>query len=156
MAFEIAAPGVNPFEDRRRKPLETAPVPTEVKQSILSQLASQSGQALESLGLFLDTPGAIARGILAGDPASGFTFDSQRRVSGTELLEAYGLKPDDETLGGYGAGLAGFATEVVTDPLFLLQGGLGAMSTAAKAAGLIVESFAGNADNAVNATSLRK
>ena len=134
MAFEIAAPGVNPFEDRRRKPLETAPVPTEVKQSILSQLASQSGQALESLGLFLDTPGAIARGILAGDPASGFTFDSQRRVSGTELLDAYGLKPDDDTLGGYGAGLAGFATEVVTDPLFLLQGGLGAMSTAAKAA----------------------
>ena len=97
MAFEIAAPGVNPFEDRRRKLLETAPVPTEVKQSILSQLASQSGQALESLGLFLDTPGAIARGILAGDPASGFTFDSQRRVSGTELLDAYGLKPDDDT-----------------------------------------------------------
>ena len=132
MALEIAAPGVSPFEKRSKPTLET--VPPEVQQSILSQLASQSGQALESLGLLLDTPGAIARGILAGDPTSGFNFDSQRRVTGTELLDAYGLKPDDDTLGGYGAGLAGFATEVVTDPMFLFQGGLGAMSTAAKAA----------------------
>lgn len=89
---------------------------------------------LESLGLVLDTPGALARGVLAGDPLSGFNWNFDDRVSGKELLDTYGLKPSDKALGGYGAGLAGFATEVVTDPLFLFQMGAGAVSRAGKAA----------------------
>jgi len=38
------------------------------KGSLMAQLGQRSGQAIEALGLFLDTPGAIARGILAGGP----------------------------------------------------------------------------------------
>lgn len=109
-------------------------VDPEVEKDYLRRLASQSGQALESIGLVLDTPGAIARGVLAGDPLSGFAFDSDRRVTGTELLDAYGLKPSDDSLAGWGPGLAGFASEVALDPLWLFSFGLSAMPKAAKAA----------------------
>jgi len=105
-----------------------------VREETLRSLASRSGQALESLGLILDYPGAIARGVLAGDPLSGFAFDSDSRVSGKELLDAYGLNPGNEALGGWADDIAGFAAEVGTDPLWLLQMGAGVVPKAAKAA----------------------
>lgn len=85
----------------------------EEKKSLLAELGQRSGQAIEALGLLLDTPGAIARGLLAGDPASGFSFDRDRRVTGEELLASYGLKPENPYL----STASGFAAELVTDPL---------------------------------------
>lgn len=127
--------GANPFEPPKKKRQEQASeLPPEVFESALATLASRSGNMLENIGLVLDTPGALARGVLAGDPLSGFNWNFDDRVSGKELLDAYGLKPSDKALGGSGAGLAGFATEVATDPLFLFQMGAGAVSKAGRAA----------------------
>ena len=100
------------------------------KASLLSELGQRSGQAIEALGLLLDTPGAIARGFLAGDPLSGFSFDRQRRVTGEELLDSYGLKPDNP----YFSTPAGFAVELATDPLAYATFALGAGGKAAAAA----------------------
>jgi hypothetical protein len=106
--------------------------PTE-KRSLLAELGQRSGQAIEALGLALDTPGAIARGFLAGDPLSGFSFDRNTRVTGEELLDSYGLKPENPYL----STPAGFAAELITDPLayatFALQSGGRAAQAAAKA-----------------------
>lgn len=137
MPIPYAAGLSNPLEDlyksgggREKK----ARLPTTVREDLLSQLASRSGQTLENIGLILDTPGAIARGVLAGDPLSGFNFNYDDRVSGKELLESYGLSPGNEVLGGWGDDLAGFAAEVVTDPMWLFQAGLGVSTRAARAA----------------------
>ena len=43
------------------------------RDSMVSALARQAGGALEVTGKVLDYPGAIGRGILAGDPLSGFS-----------------------------------------------------------------------------------
>jgi hypothetical protein len=131
--------GVTPLAARLaasagRRDTAAPEVDPEVEQDYLRRLASQSGQALESLGLVLDTPGALARGVLAGDPLSGFAFDSDRRVTGTELLDSYGFKPSDDSLYGWGPGLAGFAAEVALDPLLLFSFGTSAMPKAARAA----------------------
>lgn len=102
----------------------------------LKKLARQSGQFIETLGLILDTPGAIARGYMAGDPESGFHFDSDRRVSGAELLESMGLRTENPYL----RAASGLGTEIVTDPLFWLSGPMNAVSKAgytAKQAGLL-------------------
>lgn len=130
------APGVNQYlvtDDGagQQIPAELTP---EQYQSTLAMLASRGVQTLENVGLLLDTPGALARGVLAGDPLSGLNWDFDKRTSGEELNEALGISPDKKALGGWGRGLAGFATEVITDPLFLFQGGLGAMGKAARAA----------------------
>lgn len=100
------------------------------KTSLLSELGQRSGQAIEALGLLLDTPGAITRGILAGDPFSGFTFDRERRVTGEELLDSYGLKPENP----YFSTPAGFAAELALDPLSWATFALGAGGKAAAAA----------------------
>lgn len=103
--------------------------PTE-RASLMADLGRRSGQAIEALGLFLDTPGAIARGFLAGDPLSGFSFDRDTRVTGEELLDAYGLKPRNSWLS---TGL-GFAAEVATDPLAYATFPLSAYGRAGSAA----------------------
>ncbi len=116
--------------------LEDEALTPEREKSLLRELASKTGQTIEQLGLLLDTPGAIARGVLAGDPYSGFSWDNERRVSGAELLESYGIRPKNPYL----KAAAGFGTEVVTDPLFWLSGPLTAVSEAgdaARAAGLL-------------------
>lgn len=106
------------------------------QQGLLGQLARESGQTLETIGMALDTPGAIARGILAGDPASGFAWDRDRRVTGEELLDQYNLKVENP----YISGAVGFGAEVLTDPLAYLSGPLTAYSKAglaARGAGLL-------------------
>ncbi len=100
------------------------------KSSLLSQLGQRSGQAIEALGLLLDTPGAIARGVLSGDPLSGFSFDRDTRVTGEELLDSYGLKPENPYL----STPAGFIAEVALDPLAYATFGLSSGNTAARAA----------------------
>jgi len=100
------------------------------RESALATLMSQAGSFVENLGLVLDTPGAIGRGILAGDPLSGLNFDSQKRVSPEELNDYYGLEIENPYL----RAAAGFATGIATDPLFLFGGGSRALSAAGAAA----------------------
>lgn len=98
----------------------------------LAQLSRNSGSMLETLNKTLDTPGAIARGIMAGDPWSGFSWDSDRRVSGEELLDSYGLLKKDQN--PYVRAGAGWLAEVATDPLTWLQLPMSALTKAGKAA----------------------
>ena len=123
-----------PRPRRSRTPKEY--LPQEEQESLLAQLARQSGSFVESLGLALDTPGAIARGILAGEPLSGFNWDSDKRVSGEELLSAYGIDSysGNKSLDSYLSVPIGLATEIVTDPLFAIGGPLKAYSKAGKIA----------------------
>lgn len=114
--------------------LET--LPQEQEDSLIQSLRRKSGQAIENLFLALDTPGAIARGFMAGDPLSGFSWDTERRVSGPELLQHFGINPTNP----YKRAIAGFSTELITDPTFWFSGGLSALSKggdAARAAGLL-------------------
>ena len=104
----------------------------EEEESWIKTLARNTGSALEQVGLFLDTPGAIARGVLAGDPLSGFNWDYDKRVSGEDLLKSYGLV--DEEKHPYLSAITGFATEVATDPLALVQFPMSALTKAGKAA----------------------
>lgn len=97
---------------------------------MLAALSKQSGQMLESLGLILDTPGAIARGVLAGDPLSGFSFDYDTRTSGEELLKSYGVDLENPIA----RTTAGLATEIATDPLAWFTGGASAINKAGRAA----------------------
>ncbi|NBV89561.1 MAG: hypothetical protein EBR88_08645, partial [Betaproteobacteria bacterium] len=105
-----AASGGGPAKSRRKEF-----IPEEDFNDELSQLMQTGGSAIEFIGKVLDTPGAIARGVLAGDPTSGFSWDSDRRVTGEELLDSYGLT--DENTNPYAKTALGFATEIVTDPL---------------------------------------
>ena len=107
-------------------------------ESYLSWLARQSGGAIETLGKALDTPGAIGRGLLAGKPGSGFSWDSDERVYGTDINRQIGLT-DERTNPWVEAGL-GLATEILTDPLAIISTPartVTAAGRAAKAAGLL-------------------
>lgn len=104
------------------------------KQDALRALGSSALNTVEVVGKVLDTPGAIGRGILAGDPLSGFSWD--RRVSGRDLLESYGLLNKDTN--PWLATGAGIAAEIATDPLAIFGlAPLRAAGKAAKAAGIL-------------------
>lgn len=67
-------------------------------------------EILGALGYLLDTPGAYTRGMIAGRPGE--------RVSGREMLEAYGLSANQE---GLDLGdVLGFGADVLVDPLNLM------------------------------------
>lgn len=67
-------------------------------------------EILGALGYLLDTPGAYTRGMIAGRPGE--------RVSGREMLEAYGLGANQE---GLDLGdVLGFGADVLVDPLNLM------------------------------------
>lgn len=135
MSLQPLSPG---FDLRTKKKSRSGAggLTPEQQASLLGELSRRSGQFIESLGLVLDTPGAIARGVLAGEPYSGFNFNNEDRVSGAELLDKAGVSPENP----YIKAAAGFGTEIVTDPLFWLSGGLSAVTQAgdaARAAGLL-------------------
>lgn len=113
-------------------------LPEDQKESMMAYLARQGGGALAGLGKALDTPGAIARGVLAGDPLSGFSWDDDRRVSGEELLKQYGFL--DEKSNPWLASGAGLAAEIALDPFAVAKLPLNALTgagRAAKAAGIL-------------------
>lgn len=97
---------------------------------------------LSYIGDSIDKPGRAFRGLLAGRPdelAAAIPFsdslglsDQSRSTSGKDLLNALGVDVGD----GLGGDLAGFATEVATDPLTWLGAGAGVRlgSAAEKAA----------------------
>lgn len=107
-------------------------LPPEQAESMLSDLGKSTWGAIDVLGRALDYPGAIARGVLAGDPESGFSWDWERRVSGEELLDSYGISTKDTN--PYVKAGAGFAVEMLTDPLAWAQFGASALGRAGKAA----------------------
>ena len=77
-----------------------------------------------TVGAVLDTPGAMLRGALAGDgeAALGGVFDPEKRLSGRDLLERWGLLGSNQE--GFDAGDAlGFGAEMLLDPLNLATGG---------------------------------
>lgn len=86
-------------------------------------------EALEAIGTLLDTLGSVWRGVLAGDPVRAFggIFDTDQRVSGQDMLSAWGWD-DPGTAAGIGA-------ELLLDPLNVLGGfALKGAMTGAKAA----------------------
>lgn len=108
----------------------------EERDAELRGLTQNTGSGLEFAFKVLDTPGAIARGVLAGDPASGFSWDADRRVTGTELLDSYGLLPaksDTYANAALRTGL-GLGAEILTDPLSWVTFPMASLSKAGKAA----------------------
>lgn len=131
--------GVIPlFNEFQRQALQrrVPSMPADEEQALIDSLANNTWGALETIGKVLDTPGAITRGALAGDPTSGFSWDSTRRVSGEELLQRYGLafeKPDTYLKSAANT-IGGMATEVLTDPLSWLTLPMSSLTRAGKAA----------------------
>ena len=110
-------------------------MPQEEKSGWLNTLAQAASSGLATAGWILDTPGALIRGALAGDPLSAFG-SSEDRVTGRELLRQYGMAGDEDNWGNFSGGLA---AEVLLDPLTygtlgLSALGKGAASQAGKAA----------------------
>lgn len=123
------------LDEERRKLTLADIMPEEEKSGLLNSLAKAGSSGLATAGWLLDTPGALVRGVLAGDPLSVFG-SSERRVTGRELLRQYGMAGDEDTWGNFGSGIA---AEVLLDPLTYLSGGLsligkGSLSQAGKAA----------------------
>ncbi len=136
--FDIYGDDIDPIGIvplRKRRTLADL-MPEEEKTSLLRDLANQGSSGLSAVGYLLDSPGALVRGILAGDPLSAFGT-SEDRVTGRELLRQYGLVGKDDTWGNFAGGLG---AEVLLDPLTYASFGLsallgtGAKTAAAKAA----------------------
>lgn len=118
-----------------RKPTLSDLMPEEEKSGLLSTLSQIGSSGLGWAGYLLDTPGALVRGTLAGDPLSAFG-SSEDRVTGRELLRQWGMADEKDTWSNFGAGLA---AEALLDPfayatLGLSQLGKGALSQAGRAA----------------------
>jgi hypothetical protein len=102
--------------------------------------------ALGVAGNVIDTPGAVARGLLAGntDAAFGGIMDPSKRISGRGLLENYGLvnaKPEGSSGFDFGDAL-GMGADLLTNPLTYIPGaGLAARAFggAAKAAPAVAD-----------------
>lgn len=125
--------GYGDYSNRKKASEAAADAMSQEEQdSWLRTLSRNTGSTIETIGKTLDTPGAIARGVLAGDPTSGFSWDSDRRTTGEELLQSYGLlgKQDNSYLS---AGL-GLAAEIATDPLSFLTLPMSSLTKAGKAA----------------------
>ena len=149
----LTLPALRAAAQRRAQPLALEP---EQERSLL-----QSGLGLlEVIGRTLDKPGAAARGtihgitdLMQGDPTPEWgggllnliplsdTFEitkPENRVSGRDLLENVGVLRKNKpglfnSLADAGGDVAGFATEVVTDPLFWMSGPLGTLTKAGQA-----------------------
>ena len=100
---------------------------------MVASLGQNSLSTLETLGAALDTPGAIVRGAAVGKPLSflGENISGQKRVSGQELLETYGLL--DEDANPYVSAAAGFGAEVLTDPFAFISGPASSFTKGGKA-----------------------
>jgi hypothetical protein len=136
--FDIYSDDIDPIGIvplRKRRTLADL-MPEEEKGSLLRELANQGSSGLSAFGYALDTPGALVRGILAGDPLSVFGT-SDERVTGRELLRQYGLVGSEDNWGNFAGGLG---AEILLDPLTYASFGLtallgtGAKTAAAKAA----------------------
>lgn len=136
--FDIYGDDIDPFGIAPLKKRRTLAdlMPEEEKTSLLRELANQGSSGLSAVGYLLDTPGALVRGILAGQPLSVFGT-SEDRVTGRELLRQYGLAGEQDNWANFSGGLG---AEILLDPLTYASFGLtallgtGAKTAAAKAA----------------------
>lgn len=125
---------------RRRRAAEPELTPEEQRE-MLESLAPPTVSGVERVANLLDTPGAWVRGLLVGRLPGG------ERVSGRELLEHYGLLGPNRPGFDWGD-VAGFAAEVLLDPLTYLTFGVGALTKAgklAKMAGILAKAERGGA-----------
>ena len=142
----------------RRSGRAGAMLSPEDEDSLLRSAARSGLSGIGKVGNLLDTPGSMIRDLLTwlpGGMAPVNPFDQllsplsgENRTSGRDLLEGYGMRRNVESgMGGWlsdpGEGLrdvAGFATEVLTDPLTWLTGGswaIGKGGNVGKSAGLL-------------------
>lgn len=108
----------------------------EEEDSLLGDLAGAGTSALGLIGDILGTPGGVIRNIAAGrfeDVLPGI-LDPERRISGRDLAQQYGLVGDNHE--GFDLGdVVGFGTEVALDPLTFIGGGITKAGTVAKSLG---------------------
>lgn len=136
---EILGPQtVSPYAGMRALP----PMSPQEEQTMLGSLLQKTTGALESIGNTLDLPGSMVRDVLTGNnPFDQILspFSSTNRVSGRDLLEQYGLAPQNDPnaweMNDFIAGPAGMAAEIALDPLtYLTFGGSAAKTLAGKSA----------------------
>lgn len=103
------------FGVKKRKKPKIDPA---TEQAIIDRLLETGMGGVELAANVLDTPGSIARGLLAGDPGRAFggVFDPEQRVTGRELGQQYGLLGKNQPGLDWGD-VGGFGLEVLTDPL---------------------------------------
>lgn len=121
----------------KRRPQISDLMPEEEKTSLLRSLANMGASGVTGLGWILDTPGAMARGLLSGGPTKAFSAlweNSDDRVTGRELLRQYGMVGDEDNWGNFAGGIA---AEFLTDPLTIVNPlailGRGAYTSAGRA-----------------------
>ncbi len=130
---------------RATAPRRVAQQPLPLSEEEQASLLQQGIGALSYVAETLDKPGSAVRGLLAGQPEQllnlipfsdtlGIT-DPESVVSGRELLETYGLAPKNipgffNSFEDAAFDVAGFATEVVLDPLLYVTGPLGSLTKA--------------------------
>ena len=104
----------------------------EENRTLLDALVSGGMTGAELLFKALDAPANyFARPLLAGK-------EPGETASPGELLDSWGMRPDEDTLGGWARPIAEFATGAIVDPLNLVSfGGATAAKTALKGAGRI-------------------
>jgi hypothetical protein len=119
--------------------------PLPVTEEETQGLAGMAMGGVEAIGNVLDTPGSFVRGILSGEPGRAFegVLDPEKRVSGEEMLQSWGMLGDREETDWSNWGsiasnglrtVAGIGAEIATDPLTLVSGPMGALTKAGKAA----------------------
>lgn len=93
----------------------------------LLEILGLAGNALGAAGTVLDTPGSIARGLMAGKPGRALSgiFSPDERVGGREMLEDWGALDPNEDGVDFGD-VAGFGAEAVLDPLSIIAPAIGA------------------------------
>jgi len=109
--------------------MASEPLTEEERESLLGMVAGRTMQGAGALLDFIDTPASWLRDVVAGqNPGSGTTPG--------EMLEAWGLHPDADALGGWGRPAAEFAAGVTFDPLNVIGGGASKAGLTALKAGL--------------------
>lgn len=121
MDDEIEPFGLIPI---KRRPQISDLMQEEEKRGMLRSLANMGASGVSGLGWILDTPGAVARGLLSGGPTKALSAlweTSDDRVTGRELLRQYGLVGDEDNWSNF---VGGIAAEAFLDPTTYLSLGL--------------------------------
>jgi hypothetical protein len=100
----------------------------EQRESLLEMVGNRTMQGAGALLDLIDTPASWLRDIVSGNSLGS-------RTTPGEMLDSWGLRPDEDSLGGWGRPLAEFTAGAVVDPLLVLGGGLGKAGVAATKAG---------------------
>jgi hypothetical protein len=115
---------------RRRK--RRSGLSPEDEADVLDSIKEASGGTIDTLAYILDTPAAVARAIIAGEPHRAFA-SADERVSGRELLRKAGIIPEGQEDNWSNFALGAIA-EIGLDPLAVLSGPAKALTSAGQAA----------------------